>query len=117
MPLFDKNFPDATCRCGRSTQYVHCPACGSANCERRLRAPKEAPFALKNSRWWFCKRCTLKFSDEDRMQHCEAPSRAAVSAPVQRAIDKVVEQAPVELSGLTREERLAKLGEMFGKKK
>jgi len=60
------------CNCGRSTQVVHCPACGSVN---------RYPLAVKNEvdeqtgklyRGYRCRRCGVEYNDLDRLA-CSAP--------------------------------------------
>lgn len=112
MPIVDKLFPEGSCTCGRPTNVLHCPNCGSTNCERRLKAPKGTSIELEQHRWWFCKRCYLKFSDVDRAQHCEAPHKE-LTMRATRVKDKV----ETVIATMTDEERKTKLTEMFSKLK
>jgi hypothetical protein len=116
MPVVDKLFPDTVCKCGRVANIVHCPACGSCNVEGRVKDSRGFVPTVKEfeqtGRWWSCRRCKIKFSDRDRAQHCEAPP-FGLSMKAQRVSDVV----QVSLSGLSDEERKAKLTEMFGGKK
>ena len=119
MPIIDKLFPEGTCRCGRATQAVHCPSCGSTNCERRLRVDAETLASLsveqqadaKKHRWWFCKRCYLRFNDVERTK-CEAPVRS-VTKKMQQASEQVGEVIQKATTEWTVEERKAKLAELF----
>lgn len=115
MPIIDKLFPEGVCKCGRDTRIVHCPSCGSTNCERRLRVAvdflaalnEQAKLEAKKHRWWFCKRCYLKFCDTERVA-CEAPQKQE-SIQVKRALNKT-EKAT---EGWSEQERKAKLEELF----
>ena len=116
MPIQDNLFPAEKCHCGRLLNLVHCPACGSSNCEARKKSGERLDFndgkPPFDARGWKCRRCGLGFSDIDRAQHCEAP-QFGLTVRTTKTIDSI--HAATE--SMTAEERSAKVRELIGKVK
>lgn len=79
--VFDKlqiKLPD-TCNCGRSTQMIHCPDCGSTDVRvsKRLSAGATTFSPLSQERvpvrWLTCRRCSIAFAEDGCFRACNAP--------------------------------------------
>lgn len=92
MPIYDRTFsPEEVCGCGRKKNEVHCTECGSTNVISAAREAKQVRVGdiPLTARGWKCRRCSMKFTDADRLR-CSA-NPVQMSVKVQRTLDAVQE--------------------------
>jgi late competence protein required for DNA uptake (superfamily II DNA/RNA helicase) len=95
MPLYDKALgSDELCRCKRNAREIHCCECGSTAIEKRkpLATTNEGLLVFLNK--YYCRRCTHKFMDVDRVA-CDAPL-PQLSVKAQRTEDTIVDSLTFE---------------------
>lgn len=69
-----------TCRCGRSTQMIHCPNCGSTDIRVSVKLSAGATTFTPHGheelpvRWFTCKRDAVAFSEPSCFVSCNAPT-------------------------------------------
>lgn len=92
MPIYDRTFaPNEVCGCGRKKNEIHCTECGSTNVISAAREAKQVRVGdiPLTARGWKCRRCSNKFTDEDRFRCAANPVQMLVKT--QRALDEIQE--------------------------
>jgi transposase-like protein len=103
MPLAQ----DKYCTCGRENALQkHCPSCGARNCYALKR--KSVEYQGVKIRTFYCRSCDTEFTDATK---CEAPFRNEDPNNSRQG-----SEFAKELEGLSREEKLKRIGERLAKK-